>query len=357
MRKGWLARRDGPRPIAIPDRTDRDEVVVTRRRSPRRASLSGRGHWHPSRGARPGPRCRVLQAPRSRSRSIRMARQRPPRDPRENGLARTVTVEEAARRIPDSRSSISTLRGSEPAISRHAPQDGRPNLVLEVRLTGIRPDDLDLDTTEVEEQLDGSFLRARVRDSSIRPVPPAASHRPIDRRRFIRDVEARIAELEADPANARAARRRSCATSQARPAAAGGHEVTLCGGSGPSARMRITSSASGTPRYREFEVPLAPPDDIPVRTRPARPRSAGARAILTKKATSNAAEMERPPIMGRTARGPPSDRHRVRDRGRGAGIQRGSIEKAFAARKGTVRLEIGGEVITDPTLADQALAE
>ena len=39
------------------------------------------------------------------------------------------------------------------------------------------------------------------------------------------------------------------------------------------------------------------------------------------------------------------------------GIQHGSIEKAFRGAKGTVRLEVDGEVITDPTLADQALAE
>src|SRR6185503_20762347 len=32
-------------------------------------------------------------------------------------------------------------------------------------------------------------------------------------------------------------------------------------------------------------------------------------------------------------------------------------EKAFRGSKGTVRLEYDGEVITDPTLADQALAE
>ena len=80
---------------------------------------------------------------------------------------------------------------------------GDPNLVLEVRLTGIRPDELDLDTTEVEEQLDGSFLRARVRDSSI-PALSAGSLPSPDTiaGAFIRDVEARIAELEADPADA-----------------------------------------------------------------------------------------------------------------------------------------------------------
>src|SRR5262249_34929169 len=42
-----------------------------------------------------------------------------------------------------------------------------PDLVLEARLTGVRPDDLDIDTGEVEDQLKGSFLRVRVRDLSM----------------------------------------------------------------------------------------------------------------------------------------------------------------------------------------------
>ena len=35
----------------------------------------------------------------------------------------------------------------------------------------------------------------------------------------------------------------------------------------------------------------------------------------------------------------------------------GSVEKAFRGQRGTVRLDLDGQVITDPTLADQALAE
>ena len=39
------------------------------------------------------------------------------------------------------------------------------------------------------------------------------------------------------------------------------------------------------------------------------------------------------------------------------GVRRGTLEKAFRGSRGTVRLEVDGETITDPTLADQALAE
>jgi len=39
------------------------------------------------------------------------------------------------------------------------------------------------------------------------------------------------------------------------------------------------------------------------------------------------------------------------------GVQKGSLEKAFRGNKGTVRLEADGETITDPTRADEVLAE
>lgn len=73
-----------------------------------------------------------------------------------------------------------------------------PDLVLDVRLTGVRPDELDLNLDEVEPALAPSFSRIRVRDLSapghaIGPVPPAETIAGA----FIRDVETRMAELEA----------------------------------------------------------------------------------------------------------------------------------------------------------------
>jgi exonuclease SbcD len=56
-------------------------------------------------------------------------------------------------------------------IGRHAD----PNLVLDVRLTGLYPDDLDVDVDEVERALAASFLRMRVRDLTI----PAAADSPL----------------------------------------------------------------------------------------------------------------------------------------------------------------------------------
>jgi DNA repair exonuclease SbcCD ATPase subunit len=124
--------------------------------------------------------------------------------------------------------------------------------------------------------------------------------------------------------------------------------------------MRITRlTVRDFRRYREFEVPLAPGLTIVHG-----PNEAGKTTIqraleliLTKKATSNAAEMD-----GLRSWDAPEDARpvigiefEIEDEEKG--IRRGSILKAFRGAKGTVRLEFDGEVITDPTLADQALAE
>jgi DNA repair exonuclease SbcCD ATPase subunit len=124
--------------------------------------------------------------------------------------------------------------------------------------------------------------------------------------------------------------------------------------------MRITRlSIRDFRRYREFEVPLAPGLTIVHG-----PNEAGKTTIqralelvLTRKATSSAAEMEalRPWDASDDTRPVVAIDFEVDDEDNGA--KRGSVEKAFRGAKGTVRLEFEGQVITDPTLADQALAE
>jgi DNA repair exonuclease SbcCD nuclease subunit len=78
-------------------------------------------------------------------------------------------------------------------IGRHADS----NLVLDVRLTGLLPDTLDVDLEEVERALAPAFLRLRIRDMSI-PALPDGPPPPPDTvmGAFVRNVEARIAELE-----------------------------------------------------------------------------------------------------------------------------------------------------------------
>jgi hypothetical protein len=76
-----------------------------------------------------------------------------------------------------------------------------PDLVLDVRLTGVRRDELDISTDEAEEAARSGFLRLRIRDGSLPALTEGALPSPDTiAGAFIRNVEGRIAELEADPA-------------------------------------------------------------------------------------------------------------------------------------------------------------
>jgi DNA repair exonuclease SbcCD ATPase subunit len=112
-------------------------------------------------------------------------------------------------------------------------------------------------------------------------------------------------------------------------------------------------------RYRELEVPLSPGLTIVHG-----PNEAGKTTIqraielaLTRKVTSNGADVEslRPWDASDEARPVVAIDFEIEDEERG--VRAGSLEKAFRGSRGTVRLEVDGETITDPTLADQALAE
>jgi DNA repair exonuclease SbcCD ATPase subunit len=130
--------------------------------------------------------------------------------------------------------------------------------------------------------------------------------------------------------------------------------------------VRITKlSVRDFRRFREFEVPLAPGLTIVHG-----PNEAGKTTIqralelvLTRKVTSGGAEMDgmRPWDAPDDARPTISIDFEVDDdengNGNGSGPRPGSVTKEFRGQKGTVRLEVDGQVITDPTLADQALAE
>jgi hypothetical protein len=67
-----------------------------------------------------------------------------------------------------------------------------------VRLTGLFPDDLDLDLDEIERALSPSFLRFRLRDQSIPSSPDGAPPPPPETvlGAFVRHVEDQIADIE-----------------------------------------------------------------------------------------------------------------------------------------------------------------
>jgi len=112
-------------------------------------------------------------------------------------------------------------------------------------------------------------------------------------------------------------------------------------------------------RYRELEIPLSPGLTIVHG-----PNEAGKTTIqraielaLTRKVTSGGADMDalRPWDAPEDARPVVAIDFEIEDDDRG--VRQGTLEKAFRAPRGTVRLKVDRETITDPTLADQALAE
>ncbi len=94
--------------------------------------------------------------------------------------------------------------GSQPGLVKQLTERADPDLMLDVELIGVRPDELDVRVEEVESELADRFLKLRIRDKAVSPLPegPVASPDTV-LGAFVRDLEAQIAELEAaddDPA-------------------------------------------------------------------------------------------------------------------------------------------------------------
>jgi DNA repair exonuclease SbcCD nuclease subunit len=188
--------------VAIPGRTDQDEVVITTDE----IAASGLdylalGHWH---SAQVATAKGVTYAYSGAPEPVALDQDRAGKvllvtfDDRVE--ARRVTVEErvvgrtAFLHLDVDAASI----GSQPALVSRLAASAGADLVLDVRLTGVRPDDLDLNVGEVESALKGSFLRVRVRDASKAALtegamPPSATIAGT----FIRSIEARVVQLEA----------------------------------------------------------------------------------------------------------------------------------------------------------------
>jgi len=188
--------------VAIPGRTDGDDVVITTDE----IAASGLdylalGHWHSTQVARAGS---VTWAYSGAPEPVAV-------DQDGAGKVLLVTLEETAAgpRVTVEERVVGRTRyerlevdaatlGSQPALVSRLGSKADPDVVLDVRLIGVRPDELDLSVEEVEAALRPRFLRVRVRDVS-RPSLTEGLLPPPDTiaGAFIRDVEARIAELEA----------------------------------------------------------------------------------------------------------------------------------------------------------------
>lgn len=193
--------------LAIPDRTDRDEVVVTKEEiAATGLDYLALGHWHSAQKGKAGATTYAYSgAPepvavdQDGAGSVALVTLE------EVAGGRQVTVEERrVGRTRFERLDIDAARlNGQPDLIAKLSAKADPDLVLEVRLTGVRPDELDLSPVEIEDQLKGSFLRVRVRDASMPALSEGALPPPDTiAGAFIRDVEARIAELEADPSDA-----------------------------------------------------------------------------------------------------------------------------------------------------------
>jgi DNA repair protein SbcD/Mre11 len=191
--------------ISIPGKTERDDVVVTTEE----IGASGLdylalGHWHSAQQGKAGS---VNYAYSGAPEPVAVNQDRAGKvlrvDLEETATGRSVTISE--RKVGRTRFEKLELDAagvtSQPALVESLSRKGDPNLVLDLRIVGVRPDELDLHPDEIEAALSPSFLKVRVRDQSL----PALSEGALPSAdtiagAFIRDLEARIAELEAAPA-------------------------------------------------------------------------------------------------------------------------------------------------------------
>jgi DNA repair exonuclease SbcCD nuclease subunit len=188
--------------IAIPGRTDGDEVVITTDE----IGASGLdylalGHWH---SAQQATTKGVTYAYSGAPEPVAVDQDRAGKVllvtlDVQNGAHQVKVEERVVGRTMFQRLELDAATiESQPALITRLEQAANPDLVLDVRLIGVRPDDLDLSIDEVEAAVQGSFLRVRVRDVSHPALTEGALPPPETiAGAFIRDVEGRVADLEA----------------------------------------------------------------------------------------------------------------------------------------------------------------
>ena len=199
--------------IAIPGRTEHDEVVITTEE----IAASGLdylalGHWHSMQTGKAGG---VSYAYAGAPEAVALDQDRAGKvllvelDERAGKRVVTISDRQVGRTRFEKAEIDAATVDSQPALVALLAARADPDLVLDVRLVGIRRDELDLDPLEMETSLTGSFLKVRLRDGSV----PALTDGPLPSPdtiagAFIRDLEGRIAELETSGAADEAAEAR-----------------------------------------------------------------------------------------------------------------------------------------------------
>ena len=188
--------------IAIAGQTDRDEVVITLEE----IAASGLdylalGHWHSFSKGRAGV---TTYAYPGAPEPVALDQGRAG-----HVLLVSLDSQDGAKMVQVEQRKVGRTRfekveldavtiATQPALVERLAARADPDLVLDVRLIGVRPDLLDVHVDEVEAALATQFLKVRVRDRSI----PALSEGPLPPEdtvlgAFVRDIQREIAELEA----------------------------------------------------------------------------------------------------------------------------------------------------------------
>lgn len=188
--------------VAIPNQTDRDEVVVTADEiAASRLDYLALGHWHSTSQGKAGstpwaysgaPEAVAIDQDRAGAVLLVSLEER-------SGKKRVTIEPRAVAKTQFERLDLDAMTvGSQPALVDRLVARADPDLALDVRLIGVRPETLDLDPAEVEAALADRFLRIRVRDRSVAPLTEGILPSPDTvLGAFIHDLEGRIAELEA----------------------------------------------------------------------------------------------------------------------------------------------------------------
>jgi DNA repair exonuclease SbcCD nuclease subunit len=188
--------------LAIEGRTDGDDVVVTNDEiAATHLDYLALGHWHSTQKGKAG---KTSWAYSGAPEPIAMDQ-----DGAGNVLLVSLDEVEGKHRVSIEERRVGRTRvekvqmdagsvGSQPSLTAKLAERADPDLVLDVEITGVKPDDLDVHADEVEAELAERFLKLRVRDRSVAPLPegPAVSADTV-LGAFIRDLEAQIAEAEA----------------------------------------------------------------------------------------------------------------------------------------------------------------
>jgi DNA repair exonuclease SbcCD nuclease subunit len=188
--------------LLIPGKTEHDEVVFSAEEvAATHLDYLALGHWHSTQRGQAGA---TLWAYSGAPEPVAVDQDRAG-----NVLLVTLAERDGGRRVDVEERRVGRTRfdradvdaasvGSQPALVERLAALADPDLVLDARLIGIRPDDLDLAVDEVERELADRFFRLRVRDVAAAALPEGPLPPPDTiAGSLVRDLGAAVSEAEA----------------------------------------------------------------------------------------------------------------------------------------------------------------